>query len=466
MFDWNQLLCEERERKSTSEPDHRDEFQKDYDRAVYCTPVRRLQDKTQVFPLEQSDFVRTRLTHSLEVSTVARDLSIGAMRRVEKHAKMTEQQIHSISTIAAACGLLHDIGNPPFGHAGERAIRDWFTKKFPAGKLENVWRKDFTDARYAYDFRLFDGNAQTVRLVTKLQILGEKKGLNLSYGTLSALLKYSSSSDECPHPWKARKKATHSPHDRSKPGYFRSEEGIVQRIREKTGIGKARNPITQIVEAADDLVNATVDVEDSIKKRLVSWHEVQESIKSSSCDLAKKVLGKINNSLSAMPNGHDRDETAAAFFRTEVMGIMAGKVLDVFEKRYDDIMSGDTSEELVSLSEAADLKEICNRIAKDFAYNSSTVLRLEIRGRKIIWDLLDLFWEGAEMAPNGVRTDKGNFPDKILNLMSSNYLRVCREAIELGNDPGLYSKLQLIIDYVCGMTDLFAVNIHKELLGA
>lgn len=220
---------------------------------VFSTPVRRLQDKTHVFPLEQHDAVRTRLTHSLEVSSVARDLSQAAVRRLGKW--IPQEFAPAISTIAATCALLHDVGNPPFGHAGERAIQDWFAGKLAedtrfAGTLVEKNGNDLTYLPAAQDFIQFDGNAQMVRLVGRLQVLSDDNGLNLTFATLSAACKYVvSACDTCPEK-----------HDRSKPGFFETERELIERVQEETGTGVARNPITYLVEAADDIVNVCIDL--------------------------------------------------------------------------------------------------------------------------------------------------------------------------------------------------------------
>src|SRR5690349_3735609 len=216
-MDWKKLLNANRRRKSTISGDHRAEFERDFDRAVFSTPVRRLQDKAQVFPLEPVDAVRTRLTHSLEVSSVARDLGSQIGSWLENRKEITALQAHHVSAIAATCGLIHDIGNPPFGHAGEVAIRDWFrsTQGCGCGVFEpfSTADKEGLNTARAKDFLTFDGNAQTIRLLTKLQVLADQFGLNLCCGTLSAAMKYLATSDKIRKP----------PHQLSKLGIFQSE---------------------------------------------------------------------------------------------------------------------------------------------------------------------------------------------------------------------------------------------------
>src|SRR5947209_12013932 len=178
---WTSLLNKSRPRTSTNPGDHRAEFERDFDRAVFSTPVKRLQDKAQVFPMEPHDSVRTRLTHSLEVSSVAR----GLVRKVCKEfllpaRHIKEGQDRQIEAIAATCGLIHDLGNPPFGHSGEDAIQEWFRKNITEGELRKLLDNREELVR---DFLLFEGNAQTLRIVAKLQVLADFQGLNLTFGT-------------------------------------------------------------------------------------------------------------------------------------------------------------------------------------------------------------------------------------------------------------------------------------------
>lgn len=260
-MDWKKLLNAERPRKSTSMGDHRDQFERDFDRAIFSTPVKRLQDKAQVFPLEPHDAVRTRLTHSLEVSSVARGLGIAVGRWLLATNHIDSGMERSIEAITGASGLVHDLGNPPFGHSGEDAIREWFNTRFGEKKLKTMLRRR---AQLAQDFLNFEGNAQSLRLVSKLQILADFKGLNLTFGTLSALCKYTAPS---------HKAGSKTDHARSKPGYFASENDLIKRIRAETGTGAARNPLTFLVEAADDIVYSVADVEDAVKKGVLTWSD-------------------------------------------------------------------------------------------------------------------------------------------------------------------------------------------------
>jgi dGTPase len=238
---WEKLLSHERYRPTQRvEGEMRDEFERDYGRALYSTPVRRLRDKAQVFPLEPHDSVRTRLAHSLEVSSVAEGLATHAARLIAKQEHLTDQQQRDIACIARTCGIIHDLGNPPFGHAGELAIATWFRDRL---KNDNCFRGRFErelTKQQQEDFLAFEGNAQTIRLVCHLQLLTDQLGLNFTFGTLSAASKYLAPSDAV---------SKHGPHQRRKPGYFASEQKKILTLREATGTGDRRNPIAYLVEA-------------------------------------------------------------------------------------------------------------------------------------------------------------------------------------------------------------------------
>ena len=311
---WTKLLNAGRRRPTTRPNDPRIEFERDFDRSVFSTPVKRLQDKAQVFPLEAHDGVRTRLTHSLEVSSVARGLATRSAEWLLKRGEISTGMDRQIEAIAATCGLIHDLGNPPFGHAGEGAIRAWFRRP----EREKCLRASLKTKQQIQDFLQFEGNAQSLRLVAKLQVLADYKGLNLTFGTLSALCKYVASSD------KADKEAAN--HACRKPGYFASEQDVVQQIRGATGTGKARHPICFLVEAADDIVYLAADVEDAVKKGVLSWKKVEDELQGSTSDSVKEVMASQASILKAgrteVPTNLDDDVEAAAF-RTAAIGIMS-----------------------------------------------------------------------------------------------------------------------------------------------
>jgi dGTPase len=452
MMNWQQLISSRRAGPSDHPAEDRTEFEDDLGRIVFSTPVRRLQDKTHVFPLEPHDSVRTRLTHSLEVSSVARDLSQAACRRLADRIPI--EYSHAISTIAAACALLHDVGNPPFGHAGEKAIQDWFTHKLAQDRhLAAV----FAESTAAQDFFQFDGNAQMVRLATRLQVLSESNGLNLTFGTLSGACKYVvSARDTCP-----------DHHERSKPGFFETERELICQVQHETGTGMSRNPITYLVEAADDIVNVCIDLEDGVRKGIFRWQEMVEELErfgagGTAIALKEDAQAQVGKRSLA---GYGSGDVFAQAFRTNLMSRLIPAALDEFQESYDAIMTCDYGYELVRQSRLGGLYNACKEVVRRHIFRSPEVLRLEIMGRKVIQDLLDLYWEGV--APE-LRDEKG-FSNKVYSIISDNYRNAYEQDLNRNFptiEPAIkrdYLKLRLVCDQVAGMTDAYAVRQHKLL---
>jgi dGTPase len=462
-MNWDTLLNPERPRPTTGKVDHREQFERDYDRAVFSSPVKRLQDKAQVFPMEPHDSVRTRLTHSLEVSSVAR----GLVQKVCKEFLLPAKQIkdgqdRQIEAIAATCGLIHDLGNPPFGHSGEDAIQEWFRKDITEGELRKLLNnKD----ELVNDFLLFEGNAQTLRIVAKLQVLADFQGLNLTFGTLSALCKYTASSVQA---------GKGDDHAKSKTGYFTSENDRVQKIREKTGTGDARNPITFLVEAADDIVYSVADIEDGVKKRILSWsqldhllHHAQEA--AAAGKTVEEVLALKKVYLSPSPNPDELpDDIHCAAFRTASVGVLVKAAAEVFRQNYEAIMAGKFAGkgigELVGMGPTAPFVELLKGIGRTKIYCTPSNLKLELLGRKVIKDLLTLFWEGASVLEPDKPIKPKKFAGKLQALLSDSYRKVFTQFTKKRSDlPIAYHRFQLVTDYVCGMTDSFAKRLHSEL---
>lgn len=465
-MEWSRLLSCRRAGPSDFPDRDRTEFEKDLSRVVFSTPVRRLQDKTHVFPLEPHDSVRTRLTHSLEVSSVARDLSRAAIRRLED--RIPPQYADAISTIAASAALLHDVGNPPFGHAGERAIQDWFSRKlredqnFEGIFVEKTNSGGVTWLTPAQDFLQFDGNAQMMRLAGRLQVLSEHNGLNLTFATLSAACKYVvAARDTVPRR-----------HECSKPGFFETERELVEQIQEETGTGVARNPITYLVEAADDIVNVCIDLEDGIRKGIFHWDEMIEELeRGGTCGEGARGEGlalKREAESLAGTGGFAADDVFAQAFRTRLMARLIPAVLTEFQNSYDAIMCGEYGYELVRRSDAAFLYNACKEVIRRRIFSSAEVLRLEIMGRRVIHDMLDLYWEGVSF----VKRDEKGFGAKLYSLLSDNYRQAFEQDLTR-NYPTLdeatrqpYLRLRLVCDQVAGMTDAYAVRQHRSLMNA
>ncbi len=486
---WTKLLNKKRvgelQGKEPSKNDARTPFERDYGRAVFSTPLRRLQDKTQVFPLEEHDAVRTRLTHSLEVSSVARTLGHELGKWLIKNRKddIGPTQVHDIETIAATCGLLHDLGNPPFGHAGESAIQSWFVDRLRSeeisrahgdiGEREGIFSGLETKtnqerrAQYENDFLKWEGNAQTLRLVSRLQVLADYHGLNLTCGTFSAACKYVARSSEVD----SESDKTKRIHEKSKPGFFASEEDTIIKVARETGTGWARNPITFLVEASDDIVYATGDLEDAARKGILDWESLKKELRRHATndtllektieDAEKKV--RYKRTASPLPNS----EVAQAF-RTFSIHEMKEEAFKSFCRGYDAIMTGGYHHELLEdpKCKAAKFVSACKKVGRSHVYPYKNTLKLELMGRRVIHDLMDVFWQGAracgtETAPPEC---KGGFEGKAFKLISENYLKVFKKAMEEEKLPERYCRLQLVTDQIAGMTDTFAITLHKRLM--
>jgi dGTPase len=478
-MDWKSLLSETRVaafmsgRKPSYRPaaDLRSPFEQDYGRAAFSTPVRRLQDKAQVFPLEEHDAVRTRLTHSIEVSSVARGLGIQAEAMLLTRGVLPDQYRGCIPTIASTCGLIHDLGNPPFGHAGETAIGSWFAKRpkgfFAAfeGSPTNEGDEDERDAaarktQLAQDFLFFEGNAQTQRLISQLQVLADENGLNFTAGTLSASCKYIAASNETDRdkPKEERRQPF------KKHGYFASEAQLIEKIRLTTGTGVTRNPITILVEAADDIVYSTVDIEDGIKKKLLTWDFLLEQLRAKcSKDVLEPIVEEAANKVDpAGFTGSTYGEAMSVAFRTFAIREMVIGVSKEFELQYDAIIDGSFLKEILYESPVGQIAKMCKQIASEHVYSSPVVLKRELMGRRVIHDLLDLYWEAANLTE---KQAKNEFGDKIDKLISPNYKHICKKNCENADRklPESYFRMQLITDQVAGMTDTYAVSLHREL---
>lgn len=442
--------------------DERSEFERDYDRAVFSTPVRRLQDKAQVFPLEPHDAIRTRLTHSLEVSSFARGLATQIGRWLAENGEITADQVPHLGAMAAACGLLHDIGNPPFGHAGEIAIREWF--KTAQNRFCDVFEPfrtadmEAVSTALSKDFLLFDGNAQTMRLITKLQVLADEYGLNLTCGTLSAAMKYIAGSGQIKP----------SIHQLSKLGMFQSEAELLGKVREEVGLsGHSRHPITYLVESADDAAYAIVDLEDGVKKEVISWQELATKLKNGIGDLYTPLEASMKAQLDGKtePDKWVDGNAFAQAFRVAALGIIAAATRDMFKLAYPEIIAGSYDKELVydDRCQAKPLIEVCKKIGGQDVYPTNDILRLELRGRRVVHDLMDVFWEGAKIGSKEIRAK--DYPGKTYKLISKNYRWIFER--EMGKRPDgaweRYLRLQLVTDYVTGMTDGFACSLHANL---
>lgn len=438
MQNWEKLLNEDRYRPTgKNENDLRTEFERDHDRIIYTSAFRRLQDKAQVFPLERQDFVRTRLTHSLEVSTLARSLGVNTARKLKSSGVI--DFAGSFGSILSSAALIHDLGNPPFGHFGEDSIGVWFKKYFDENGNKEIVRclkekKEFTD---------FEGNAQTFRIITKLQTLNDRDGgLNLTYGMLASLFKYPRSSAE------AREKSGAS---FKKYGYFVSEKQMFDTVAEKAGLDGHRHPLAFLLEAADDIAYSAGDLEDGFKKGVLTWEELLSILEIKlQNDNDRKLLEELKKSKSR--------SDAVQIFRISVQGKMLWDTAEIFVKNIDKIMEGTFDQNLLEDSASADLHDVLKKeIGLKKVYASEEVIEQEIVSSKVINGLLDMFVEAllSESYQNP-RTVEG----KLYSLISPNFKNIFEKT-----DRSTYHKLRLVTDYISGMTDSYALALYQKFWG-
>lgn len=484
-MNWSQLLCKDRIRsyqKSTTSRDLRTEFEKDYHRIIGSASFRRLQDKTQVFPLDKSDYVRTRLTHSLEVSSFAKSLAQNVGEKLiqeKKAADFGQKEKEDISNILQCAGLLHDIGNPPFGHFGETAIQDWFKKNLPFLEYKGEKLADYLEPQMVQDFYHFEGNAQGLRVVTKLHFLVDENGMNLTKALLGTIIKYPVSSLEI------NKKSGNI--KTKKMGYFKDDEKNFEEIQKATGTSGNRHPLTYLLEAADDIAYKTADIEDSVEKGNISYEQLlkeleERCIKSillkypflEQDKLEEKAFesqyGKLIHILSdkyekAVKKGYQKPESyAVQNWVVSIQGSLIFAASDSFIRNYDAIMEGTYFQDLFYGTEVMDIMEDLGDIAYKYSFISKPIYKLEIAAQTIFDFLLNKFTDAVIYYDTDVSLTA--VQKKMIALISKDYKRIYEKQAEGKSEKEkLYLRLLLVTDYICGMTDSFAKDLYQELNG-
>ncbi len=447
---WEQLLEPKtfRPRSDLKSFDGRNPFENDYGRLISSSPIRRLQDKTQVFPLEQSDYIRTRLTHSLEVSYIASSIGKSIERFLFDEKGLDEKKYSGhISSILRAAGLIHDLGNPPFGHFGETAIQNYFSKYFDRKK--NTTLSD----REKADFENFDGNVQTFRILRKLQYLFDENSYNLTYPTLASIIKYPSSSLSGNKGKKATRIAD------KKFGYYASEQKDYEDINNFLGLNNNRHPLVYLLEAADDIAYSAADIEDGAKLGIINFADIKEVFKENlveNKDLLKtlKLLHRKNKD-----NSSDRLSLTAQQFRIITQGKMIEGVINSFKDNYESIMEGKFEEELLDRSNGSDIRNAYKKL-QYIVFDNKKIIQTELAGGEIITGLLEIFLEAADS--DSFHANDNNKPSRLYKNISSSY-RYIYENYGYSNDE--YKRIQLVVDFVSGMTDSYALNLYRKLKG-
>ena len=436
-MEWKKLLCDERIRsfRRQSAADLRTEFEKDYHRIIGSASFRRLQDKTQVFPLDRSDFVRTRLTHSLEVSSLAKSLGQNIGQKIQMEIRddsFLPEHKAAVCDILQCAGLLHDIGNPPFGHFGEAAIQDWFRKNLKELEFKGKPLTELLSDQMIRDFYHFEGNTQAFRVVTRLHFLVDEHGMNLTKALLGTIIKYPVSSVEIDK---------ESGDIRTKKmGYFFADRENFWDVQEATGTNGRRHPLAFLLEAADDIAYRTADIEDAVKKGCISYETLFRELYA------------------------DPGQYAVQNWIISAQGQMIAGVTDSFVRHYGEIMEGTYGQDLASASSMGLLMEALGDIAYRYAFQTRPILQLEIGAQRIFEFLLERFVDAV--LPYDTELPMTQVQEKLVALISENYRRIYKLCSQgKGEEEKLYLRLLLVTDYICGMTDSYARDMYQELNG-
>lgn len=413
----------------------RTEFQRDYDRLVFSSPFRRLQNKTQVFPLPGSIFVHNRLTHSLEVSCVGRSLANNAaVALLEKYQGQGDwtAKLQSLDDIVATACLAHDLGNPPFGHSGERAISAYFREG-----LGQQYQKMLTVQQWC-DLIHFEGNANAFRLLTH-QFIGRRQGgFALTYSSLASIIKY---------PY-----ASTASGNKSKFGYFEAESDSFHRVMDELGIlpidnsglRYCRHPLVFLVEAADDICYQVMDIEDAHRLKLLTYQETETLL---TAFFEPERLDGVRRGLTYMNDANEK----VAYLRSSVIGTLVHECSEAFIRHEEEILAGTFTTPLMKIISDIPKQayEQCSKVAFSQIYNSSDVVDIEVAGHQIISVLLDKFLE-AVIHP------ERSYSKLLLDRIPEQYET---------RDQGIYTRILSILDYISGMTDVYALDLYRKIYG-
>ena len=439
-MEWKQLISNKRfgqEHKHAERHDDRSEFKRDYDRLIFSSAFRRLQNKTQVFPLPGSIFVHNRLTHSLEVASVGMSIGNDISRRViQKQPDLKDTLVEEIGTIVSAACLAHDLGNPPFGHSGEKAIQTFFSEG-PGLKIKPMVSSEFWD-----DITHFEGNANAFRILTHRFKGRRQGGFVMTYSMLASIVKY---------PFASSLAGNHG-----KFGFFASEAESYRKIAEELGIScksapgeplkYARHPLVYMVEAADDICYEIMDIEDSHKLKILSYAETEHLLLSFfDEDIQQKIRQRIIDEELT-----DENEKVV-YMRASVIGKLENECVAAFLAHEEEILAGTFEGSLIdhiSERQKKAYKE-CEKISFSKIYQSKPVLDIELSGYQIMATLMEVFIEAA--------VNPSRFYSKqLLRRVSSQY--------DIENE-NLEERIMAVLDYISGMTDIYALDIYQKING-
>ena len=440
-MDWQQLISSKRlgqEHRHIERHDDRSEFKRDYDRLIFSAPFRRLQNKTQVFPLPGSVFVHNRLTHSLEVASVGMSLGNDVAARIisERRPELRGTLFEEIGQIVSTACLAHDLGNPPFGHSGEKAIQTFFTEGEGRALQQQVSEAFWSDITH------FEGNANAFRLLTH-QFKGRRPGgFVMTYSTVVSIVKYPYSSL--------------APSRKGKFGFFVSEQPIWQRLAEEMGIRQlsapgeplryARHPLVYLVEAADDICYEIMDLEDAHKLKIVSYDTVSQLfLDFFDPDTQQKILQRIHDEQLT-----DENEKVV-YLRACVIGKLENECVNAFVEHEDEILDGTFSGSLVDhiSTRQREAYEHCAKLSVQRIYRSRPVLDVELSGYQIMATLM-------QKMTDAVMNPQRYYSQQLIGRVSSQY--------DITADD-LETRLMAVIDYISGMTDVYALDVYQKING-
>lgn len=440
-MEWKQLISNKRlgqEQRHTERHDDRSEFKRDYDRLIFSAPFRRLQNKTQVFPLPGSVFVHNRLTHSLEVASVGMSLGNDVSQRLisMRHPELRGTLFEEIGQIVSTACLAHDLGNPPFGHSGEKAIQTFFTEG-PGRELRQQVSPAFWD-----DITHFEGNANAFRLLTH-QFKGRRPGgFVMCYSTIASIVKY-------PYASSAASK-------KGKFGFFQSEQETYQRIADDMGIiciskpGEplryVRHPLVYLVEAADDICYEIMDLEDAHKLKIITFEQASRlMLDFFDAETQQHILQRIESEQLS-----DKNEQIV-YLRACVIGKLENECVNTFIEHEDEILNGTFTGSLIDHISPLQRNAYrhCAEVSVQKIYRSRPVLDVELSGYKIMETLMQQMVE-AVMHPDRY------YSQQLIGRVSSQYHI---------DDPNLEVRLMAVIDYISGMTDVYALGVYRRING-
>lgn len=460
---WNKLLCSDRpgrENHSGEDPRERNPFERDFDRIIFSESLRRLKDKTQVFPITDNDHVHNRLTHSLEVSCIGRSLGreLGVYI-LDKHKKDLQELIKnglneaSFGTIVQAACLAHDIGNPPFGHSGENAIQAWFYSETGRKHLEQL------NSEEKEDLDLFEGNAQGFRIITRAERQTGRSGMQLTYATLATFTKYPRESliknDNLKQQNQWRDSA-------KKFGFFQSEKKIFEEVADKVGLIRidvnsawwCRHPLAFLVEAADDICYCIMDLEDGFNMGYINYTTTEDLLIDIAGDEHRERLQNRNDKSGLREN--------IRYLRGKAINKLMKVAKETFVNHEDELLAGTFDNSLLEVDNE-EIKHKINNLKKEIkskVYTNQDVLSIEVAGYDVVSGLLNEFIPAVNdgelpIAPN----KKNKKSEKVREMLPSKIIF----DDQFGSKE--YLNILRVTDYISGMTDSYAISLFKKIKG-